>query len=77
MLSCKDGHEYRDSYIFPLRDTFFEGAPAKIPFAYKEILEAEYRKKALYTTNFEGHHFDDEKLEWIPNIKKIEIRDEE
>lgn len=22
------------------------------------------------------HHFDDEKLEWIPNIKRIEIRDE-
>jgi hypothetical protein len=33
MLSCKDGHEYRDTYIFPLRDTYFEGVPAKIPFA--------------------------------------------
>jgi len=66
MLSCKDGHEYRDSYIFPLRDTFFEGAPAKIPFAYKEILEAEYKKKALTLADFEGHHFDDDKMEWIP-----------
>jgi hypothetical protein len=79
MLSCKDGHEYRDSYIFPLRDTFFEGAPAKIPFAYKEILEAEYKQKALTLTDFEGHHFDENKLEWIPVPKKTaeEIKKEE
>jgi hypothetical protein len=37
-----------------LRDTFFEGTPAKIPFAYKELLEAEYRAKALALTYFEG-----------------------
>lgn len=72
MLSCKDGHEYRDTYIFPLRDTFFEGAPAKIPFAYKELLEAEYKQKALTLTDFEGHHFDEDKLEWIPVPKKID-----
>jgi hypothetical protein len=45
----------QDSYIFPLRDTVFEGAPAKIPFAYKEILEAEYRSKALTLQDFEGY----------------------
>jgi hypothetical protein len=44
----------QDSYIFPLRDTFFEGSPAKIPFAYKEVLEAEYHAKALTLTEFEG-----------------------
>ncbi|TVY84449.1 Protein MNN4 [Lachnellula suecica] len=71
MLSCKDGHEYRDSYIFPLRETFFEGTPAKIPFAYKEILEAEYKQKALTQVDFEGHHFDEDKLEWIPVPKKL------
>ncbi len=43
----------QDTYIFPLRDTFFEGAPAKIPFAYKELLEAEYKEKALTLTEFE------------------------
>jgi hypothetical protein len=69
ILSCKDGHEYRvcsvmrekgdgadvyqDTYVFPLRDTYFEGAPAKIPFAYKELLESEYQKKALTLTEFE------------------------
>ncbi|KAH6669550.1 LicD family-domain-containing protein [Halenospora varia] len=72
MLSCKDGHEYRDTYIFPLRDTFFEGTPAKIPFAYKEVLEAEYHQKALTLTDFENHHFDQDKLEWIPVAKKLE-----
>ncbi|KAH9215220.1 LicD family-domain-containing protein [Leptodontidium sp. 2 PMI_412] len=77
MLSCKDGHEYRDSYIFPLRDTFFEGTPAKIPFAYKEVLEAEYHQKALTLTDFEGHHFDDEKYEWIPVPEKVEPEKEE
>jgi len=70
MLSCKDGHEYRDTYIFPLRETFFEGTPAKIPFAYKEVLEAEYKQKALTLVDFEGHHFDEDKLEWIPVNKK-------
>ena len=45
----------QDSYIFPLRDTFFEGAPAKIPFAYKELLEAEYKERALTLTDFEGY----------------------
>ncbi|RDW76135.1 hypothetical protein BP5796_06956 [Coleophoma crateriformis] len=70
ILSCKDGHEYRDTYVFPLRDTFFEGVPAKIPYAYKEILEAEYQSKALIQTEFEGHRFDQEKSEWIPVLKK-------
>ncbi|KAF5871770.1 putative mannosylphosphorylation protein [Botrytis fragariae] len=73
MMSCKDGHEYRDTYIFPLRDTFFEGAPAKIPFAYKEILEAEYHEKSLTLTEFEGHHFDDDKMEWIPVKQDIQV----
>ncbi|KAG9233562.1 LicD family-domain-containing protein [Amylocarpus encephaloides] len=71
MLSCKDGHEYRDTYIFPLRSTFFEGTPAKIPFAYKEVLEAEYGQKSLTLTEYEAHRFDQEGLEWIPIPPKI------
>jgi len=46
---------HQDTYIFPLRDTVFEGAPAKIPFAYKEVLEAEYHKKALTLTDYEEY----------------------
>ncbi|TVY39045.1 Protein MNN4 [Lachnellula subtilissima] len=50
MLSCKDGHEYR------------------------EVLEAEYKQKALTLLDFEGHHFDEDKLEWIP-VNKNYIAD--
>ncbi|EHL02247.1 putative protein MNN4 [Glarea lozoyensis 74030] len=71
MLSCKDGHEYRDTYIFPLRDTYFEGTPAKIPFAYKEVLEAEYGPKSLTLKDYADHRFDDQKLEWIPMPKPL------
>lgn len=49
-----DADDLQDTYIFPLRETFFEGTPAKIPFAYKEVLEAEYKQKALTLTDFEG-----------------------
>ncbi|PBP18804.1 hypothetical protein BUE80_DR010465 [Diplocarpon rosae] len=76
MLSCKDGHEYRDTYIFPLRDTFFEDTPAKIPFGYKDLLEAEYKQKALTETEYEGHRFDEEKLEWVPIPPEEELQKE-
>ncbi|RFU32722.1 hypothetical protein B7463_g3618, partial [Scytalidium lignicola] len=66
MLSCKDGHEYRDTYIFPLRDTDFEGAPAKIPWGYKDLLLSEYTERALTNRHFHEHTFDIEKREWIP-----------
>jgi len=76
ILSCKDGHEYRESYIFPLRDTFFEGQAAKIPYAYSEVLAAEYGKGSLTNTRYQNHRFDEAKLEWIPEFKKEEIKDE-
>jgi len=47
VLSCKDGHKYKESQLFPLRDTFFEGQPCKIPFAYAKILEEEYGGKSM------------------------------
>ncbi|KAK7418247.1 mannosyltransferase [Neonectria punicea] len=52
MLYDKHGHEYRDTYVFPLRDTTFEGVAAKIPFRYKEMLASEYGRKALMNTKF-------------------------
>ena len=53
-LSCKDGHHYRDSDIFPLRESIFEGQVVKIPYAYSEILLEEYGEKALTRTSFNG-----------------------
>ncbi|CAG8955697.1 hypothetical protein HYFRA_00010963 [Hymenoscyphus fraxineus] len=54
LLECKDGHQYYKTEIFPLRDTFFEGTAAKIPFKYKQILEDEYTQNSLTDTTFEG-----------------------
>ncbi|ROV99290.1 hypothetical protein VSDG_03942 [Cytospora chrysosperma] len=66
ILYCKDGHEFRDTYLYPLRTTTFEGSPVKIPFKYKEILEAEYGTKGLVKTEYAEHIFSDEKMEWLP-----------
>ncbi|TPX17178.1 uncharacterized protein E0L32_003296 [Thyridium curvatum] len=77
MMSCKDGHEFRDTYIFPLRETVFEGSPAKIPYRYKEILQAEYSAKSLYNKDFHDHLFDDAKMDWVPKIKQVTPEEEE
>jgi phosphorylcholine metabolism protein LicD len=45
--------EFQESYIFPLRDTFFEGQAAKIPYAYSEVLAAEYGKGSLTNTRYQ------------------------
>lgn len=42
----------QDTYVFPLRDTTFEGFPAKIPFQYEEMLASEYGERALWDTKF-------------------------
>jgi hypothetical protein len=42
----------QDTYVFPLRDTTFEGVPCKIPYRYQAMLQAEYGKSALSRTEF-------------------------
>jgi hypothetical protein len=53
MLGCKDGHEYLEKSIFPLRETVFEGQLAHVPYAYVGIIIAEYGKKALTRVQLE------------------------
>lgn len=72
ILSCKDGHEYREEYIFPLRDSLFEGQTVKIPYAYAEVLAAEYGQHSLTNTDFQHHHFDEQKMEWNPVLQPSE-----
>lgn len=72
VLTCKDGHEFRDTYVFPLRDTTFEGVQAKIPFRYKEFLEAEYSPEALLDKEFHNHVFKDDTMEWVPAHPKLQ-----
>jgi hypothetical protein len=66
-LYCKDRHHYLDRQIFPLRMSGFEGVPAKIPYAYQELLAEEYGTESLVETVYrkEEHWFDTEKKEWV------------
>lgn len=72
-MMVKDKHHYMYDDIFPLRDSTFEGAAVKIPFAYGDLLIEEYGAKALANTYFEGYRFDPAKSEWIaqkpPNFR--------
>ena len=67
-LYCKDNHHYLATQIFPLRASTFEGVPAKVPYAYQELLEEEYGENSLIDTIFEDEHhvFDQGKKEWVP-----------
>lgn len=42
----------KDTYLYPLRDTTFEGVPVKIPFRYRDMLVSEYGEKALTQTKY-------------------------
>lgn len=53
-LMCKDKHHYDESQIFPLRESYFEDVPVKIPYAYTELLEEEYGPRSLTKTTFKG-----------------------
>jgi hypothetical protein len=38
-----------------MRESIYEGVPAKIPYAYDKILTQEYQQKALVLTEYEGY----------------------
>lgn len=52
--SCKNYHRYHTSELYPMRETMFEGVPAKVPYSYDKILVQEYQEKALVITEFQG-----------------------
>jgi hypothetical protein len=66
-MMAKDGHSYAYDDVFPLRETTFEGMPARIPYAYAELLMEEYGEEALSHVEFEDHEYDLAREEWIPN----------
>jgi hypothetical protein len=49
---CKNNHNYMLSDIYPLRASFFEGVPAKVPYRYESVLIDEYGEKALLETHY-------------------------
>ncbi|KAL2141471.1 hypothetical protein VTI28DRAFT_2345 [Corynascus sepedonium] len=65
MLSCKDGSDIMDTYLFPLRNTTFEGVTARIPYRYRELLVMEYGPEALKETNQNDHRFDENGGQWV------------
>lgn len=68
-MMCKDLHNYMYEDIFPLRETTFEGAAARVPFAYADILTEEYGSESLSNTEFHDHKFDPDVMEWLYHPK--------
>jgi hypothetical protein len=64
-MMCKDLHGYSYDDIFPLRETVFECAAARVPFAYAEVLAEEYHAEALSRAEFNGYKFDEGLQEWV------------
>jgi hypothetical protein len=54
IVSCKNDHNYRLADLYPMRESMFEGVPARIPYAYDKLLVEEYQEKALTLTEYEG-----------------------
>ncbi|ODA79201.1 hypothetical protein RJ55_04793 [Drechmeria coniospora] len=65
ILYDKNNHEFRDTYLYPMRNTEFEGMAAKIPFRYKAMLESEYGKAALEKDTYNEHKFDKGRQQWV------------
>ncbi|KAI9831213.1 MAG: hypothetical protein M1819_005141 [Sarea resinae] len=63
--SCKNYHYYKTKDLYPLRESVFEGVPAKIPYAYDLMLAQEYQHKALVLTTYEGHRWDPDARAWV------------
>lgn len=52
--SCKNYHRYRTRDLYPMRETDFEGVPAKVPYSFDRILTDEYGMKSLVSTEWQG-----------------------
>ncbi|KIV99024.1 hypothetical protein, variant [Verruconis gallopava] len=66
---CKNHHKYRTKDLYPMRESIYEGVPAKIPYAYDKILLEEYREKALVLTEYEGHQWNEQERLWVKKPK--------
>ncbi|PGH17148.1 hypothetical protein AJ79_01286 [Helicocarpus griseus UAMH5409] len=71
ILQCKNFHKYKVSDLYPMRESMYEGVPAKIPYNYDEILFKEYGHSALVVQDFEDHNWIQELKLWVPDQKRI------
>lgn len=53
-LMSKDAHRFQENEIFPLRRSFFEGVPVKVPYEYTKLLAGEYSDKSMANSRFMG-----------------------
>ncbi|KAF2826534.1 hypothetical protein CC86DRAFT_467208 [Ophiobolus disseminans] len=75
--SCKNYHNYKTEELYPMRETRFEGAVARVPYAYDKILTDEYHHTALINTEFHGHYWDPQLKEWAKSAETLEKDEEE
>ncbi|KAE9984227.1 hypothetical protein BLS_002821 [Venturia inaequalis] len=67
--ACKNYHHYRTKDLYPMRESVYEGVPARIPYAYDKILLEEYKEKALVLTEYEGHVWNRQEKLWMRKDK--------
>lgn len=70
---CKNYHRYQTSDLYPMRETVFEGVPAKVPYSYDKLLIEEYKEKALVVTEFQGHAWNLQQKLWVKTPEQAEI----
>jgi hypothetical protein len=71
VLSCKNFHKYNTTDLYPMRESVYEGVPAKVPYKYSEVLISEYGRMALVATQFEDHNWSPELKAWVPDREKM------
>ncbi|KAG8526209.1 uncharacterized protein KY384_000202 [Bacidia gigantensis] len=70
MWLCKNYHRYRTRDLWPMRETMYEGAVAKVPYAYNQVLSREYGDKALVTDEYQGHKWSLADRVWVKKTPK-------
>lgn len=68
--ACKNYHRYRTNDLWPMRETIFEGVPAKVPYSYNGVLAHEYGEKALAIDEFRDHKWSSMDRVWVRKTPK-------
>ncbi|KAL4881245.1 fungal-specific transcription factor domain-containing protein [Aspergillus karnatakaensis] len=71
-LMCKDRHNFDEADIYPLRISYFEDVPARIPYAYTKLLQDEYGPKALSNKNYQGYSVLERYLSIVMSIPPLD-----
>ena len=76
--TCKNYHRYKTHDLWPMRETIFEGVPAKVPYSYNDVLSREYGEKSLAMDEFRDHKWSLMDRVWVRKTpSEIEHQDED